>query len=131
LDVPNAPQPPVQLCAAVYGQSKAAAYQLINSGQYQGNCYPLTGDLSAGGFLTKSFFDASNPARGWKITASGGSATNCGGQSRTFTWNFMCQKTIPVPPFVSDNYTFVTETDQCSYSAFMYSQVGCPLRMFF
>jgi hypothetical protein len=113
--------------AACLANRPAAAYQVVpGTGQYSG-CYELTADMSQPvNLFTRSLFDAANPARGWQIKASGGSSQFCG-SARSFTWVYMCDKTNPTPPLFSNNYTFVEEISGCSYAAFMYSQVGCPL----
>ena len=113
--------------AACLANRPAAAYQVVpGTGQYSG-CYELTADMSQPvNLFTRSLFDAANPARGWQIKASGGSSQFCG-SARSFTWVYMCDKTNPTPPLFSNNHTFVEEISGCSYAAFMYSQVGCPL----
>ena len=112
--------------------SQAAAYQLINSGSHAGECFALTGDLTvAGAFnVTPSFFDGKNVARGWQQKIPGGAGTNCPGfgQSRSFTFVHMCDRTTPTPPTNPGNFAFIDEISGCNYAAFMYSQLGCATR---
>jgi hypothetical protein len=82
---------------------------------------------------TSSFFDGKNVARGWQQKFTGGSGASCGaiGQSRTFTFVHMCDRTTPTPPMnPGSNIAFVDEISGCDYAAFMYSQLGCATRAF-
>ena len=112
--------------------SQAAAYQLINSGSHATQCFALTGDLTAASAfsVTPSFFDGKNVARGWQQKISGGSGANCPGfgQSRSFTFVHMCDRTTPTPPTNPGNFAFIDEISGCNYAAFMYSQLGCATR---
>ena len=102
------------------------------NGQYSGDCYALTSDLSqpmpSPLPVVKNVFDAKNPARGWQMTYLGGPAEPGCPSGRTFTYTFMCDRTTPAPPMSTTNYTFVMELSGCSYTAYMYSQLGCPER---
>ena len=108
---------------------------MVNSPPYNGQCFALTGDLTVEGAVsvTSSFFDGKNVARGWQQKFTGGSGASCGaiGQSRTFTFVHMCDRTTPTPPMnPGSNIAFVDEISGCDYAAFMYSQLGCATRAF-